>query len=340
MPECIAAFEGARFAFFDDIPEDLRVGLRPARQELDAWVRFSNAASSRPAGYREGLPRSGGPYLRFATTNSTICWPPTSPSPHARDAQQFVYFAHALSGGTLSRIGGPRSASRCRLRSGGDDADARQRRAGDAVPRSRLALESYWSRGAIKLGRRSCPLRLPSRARRAAGADQVDEAGRLAAEFEERLREASPLRLLCPTLRRRRATPIEDAAHAWDETASPPVTSPRSSAAARPDRRPRRSPSAGRSTMPASTRGTRPTTSARSATSTARARASTTPPPHTVSCEALAARSAAAAATGCSGRHRWTLPAALNRSRPWHRMPLLFSLLISTRCGTTCGPGT
>ena len=134
-------------------------------------------------------------------------------------------------------------------------------------------------------------------------------------------------RAVRPALRRRRVdTPIEDTAVEWSERVAPPRARRRAhdpaAATSAPSTRWRRP---GSSTRWRSTRGTPPTSSGRSATSTAPARPSTTP-----------ARRTAWATAGSRSRRcatRWPAPRragpsrCVNRYVEWHRLPVPLGLL-------------
>lgn len=218
----IAAFKGARLTFHDDMPDDLRVGFAQPGRSYEAMVRFSNAASShRPdtekdfRGLAVRILVTDGEQHDFLATNFPVS--------HARDARQFVYFAHALSGGTVSRVGGLVSLA---FRFGPSETIRMMRNVvpGRSVPRS-LALETYWSRGAMRWGEEAVRfLFLPAR-----GAPPAQEPGDkpayLESELTDRLRGDDVSFDFC--VQRYvddEKTPIEDTAIEWTETASLPLS--------------------------------------------------------------------------------------------------------------------
>ena len=143
------------------------------------------------------------------------------PVPHARDARQFVLFAHAVSGGALSKASGlahlTRQLGLKEVRRMLDNVRAALRHC-DSV-----ALETYWSRGAIRWGDEA--VRYFFRPARATpGAFPAHGAGRLSAEFEARLRQADvTFELYVQRFVSEERTPIEDAAHEWAERDSQPI---------------------------------------------------------------------------------------------------------------------
>jgi Animal haem peroxidase/Catalase len=218
----IAACAGASFAFHDNIPADLRVGFAQPGKSYNALVRFSNAASSHQADTEKDF-RGLAVRILVSDDEQHDLLATNFPVSHARDASQFVYFAHALAGGTISRIGGLLGLA---FRFGPSETIRMLRNVlpGRSVPRS-LALESYWSRGAIKWGDEA--VRFIFRPVR--GASPAPEPGSnpafLEAEFVGRLRDGDVKFDFC--LQRYvddEKTPIEDTAIEWSEAASLPVS--------------------------------------------------------------------------------------------------------------------
>ena len=96
----IAAFEGATFAFDADLPEDLVVGFAQPGKSYPALIRFSNAASVPQPDTSKDF-RGLAVRILVSDDEQHDLLATNFPVSHARDARQFVYFAHALAGGSL-----------------------------------------------------------------------------------------------------------------------------------------------------------------------------------------------------------------------------------------------
>lgn len=217
----IAAFAGGRLVFADNLPPDLVVGFARPGAGYPACVRFSNAASIPGSdeekdlrGLAVRIEAGAGEHHDLLATNY--------PVPHARDAEQFVRFAHAVAGGRLSRVTGllgllGRLGPRETLRMLGNIRKAR--RTCESV-----ALETYWSRGAIRWGDEAVRYFFRPVTGTPPVAGSFSGVGRLEAEYAARQRAGEvAFDLLVQRFVDEARTPIEDAAHAWDETVSPPV---------------------------------------------------------------------------------------------------------------------
>jgi hypothetical protein len=144
------------------------------------------------------------------------------PVPHARDAQQFVAFALAMAGSRIRGIPklfwsvGPSEAVRM-LR---NVSQASKR------PVRSVALESYWSRGAMLWGDAG-PVRYflrPAQGVQPAGPPVPGDANYLRGEIGNRLLGADVVFDFCvQRYLDEDTTPIEDAANEWRESDSPPV---------------------------------------------------------------------------------------------------------------------
>lgn len=219
--KAIAGAAGARLEFADGLPEDLRVGFAQPGRSYEAQVRFSNASSRIEPddgkdlrGLAIRVKVSDDEHHDLLATN----WPVS----HARDARQFVIFAHALAGGRLSRLAGLvklmftlgpfetvrmlRNVSRGRRRS------------------ASLALETYWSRGAIAWGDEAVRYLFRPAPGAPAAAPGFTGPARLEQEFASRLANGDVCFELCvQRFVDERRTPIEDTAIEWTEAASPPI---------------------------------------------------------------------------------------------------------------------
>ena len=217
----IAAFEGAAFVFSDDLPANLHVGFAQPGRSYPAFVRFSNASSTPQADTKKDF-RGLAVRILVSDKEQHDLLATNFPVSHARDARQFVYFAHALAGGSLSRVAG---LCGLMVRFGPPETIRMLRNVlgGQAASRS-LALETYWSRGAMKWGDNA--VRFIFRPARGAAEPREMVAGPafLEAELVDRLRKGDVRFEFCiqPYVNDK-LTPIEDTAVEWREPASPPV---------------------------------------------------------------------------------------------------------------------
>ncbi len=216
----IAAFGGATLRFVDDLPPDLQVGFTQPGAEYPVEVRFSNAASTLKSDDEKDLRGLG---LRIAVskdehhdllaTNFAV--------PHARDAYQFVTFAHAVAGGTVSRVVG---IGRLLFVFGPSETLRIIRNLREALRVCEsLAFETYWSRGAIRWGDEAVRYFLrPLNPNSVMG--EFTGPARLEAEFAARLAMDDVQFELCvQRFIDEATTPIEDAATEWRDVDSPPV---------------------------------------------------------------------------------------------------------------------
>jgi len=216
------AVDDAELTFLD-LPPDLEVGFARSGAVYPALVRFSNAAGTvRPDGDKDlrgvavRVTTQAGEQHDLLATNFPVS--------HARDARQFVRFAVATAGGTVSRIVGlaglvvscgPRETLRM-LR----NVQAARRTIGS------IATETYWSRGAIAWGDTLAVRYLlkPAPGRPDAPPPARHDPDFLSHEVARRLAAGDVCFELC--LQRfydAKATPIEDTAVEWSERAAPPV---------------------------------------------------------------------------------------------------------------------
>jgi hypothetical protein len=183
-------------------------------------VRLSNA-SGVPQG--DAAPDMRGAALRICHPQGDVhdLLMTSFPTSHARNARQFVTFAVIASG--------PREAMKVRLVEAFGEAEA-QRMLGNirqgVRPSPSLALETFWSRGAVLWG--DAPVRfqlLPATGAETSGSDAAGAAteNALRAEFTARLRRgAVRYRLALQRFVDEERTPIEDGASDWEHT-SPPI---------------------------------------------------------------------------------------------------------------------
>ncbi|MFQ3555351.1 hypothetical protein QZN11_00845 [Streptomyces gramineus] len=220
----VVGVDNAELAFRDDLPADLQAGEFTAGARLPAVVRLSNASGAiRP---------DGSPDLRGAALGLTLpsgrehdLLMTSYPVSHARDAHQFVEIARIGAGPKLLVL--PRMLVKF-----GPSETARVlhnlRQANRPSPG--LALESYWSRGAVLWGDagpvrfRLGPLNPLSRPEGAAPRtpSPSDSPDALQADFAARLSDA-PVRFALHVQKfvSERLTPIEDGSVEWKESDSP-----------------------------------------------------------------------------------------------------------------------
>lgn len=216
-----AAFEGATFAFNDDLPEDLRIGFAQPGKRYPALVRFSNASSIPQTDTKKDF-RGLAVRVVVSDDEQHDLMATNFPVSHARDADQFVHFAHALAGGTFSRLGG---LTGLMFRFGPSETVRMLRNVlpGRSTPRS-IALESYWSRGAMKWGDNAVRYIFRPAPDTPVADEPTDNPVFLETEFVERLRTGDVRFEFC--LQRyvdEKGTPIEDTAVEWLETTSPAI---------------------------------------------------------------------------------------------------------------------
>ncbi|MFF4118872.1 hypothetical protein ACFY0P_36260 [Streptomyces sp. NPDC001714] len=217
----VVGVDNAELAFRTDLPSDLWAGDFTAGARLPAVVRLSNASGTvRP---------DGSPDLRGAALKLTLpgggehdLLMTSYPVSHARDATQFVEIARIGAGPKplvlprmLARLGPAETARVLR--------NLRQANR----PSPGLALESYWSRGAVLWGATG-PVRFrlsplgPLDNPAPPPALPPDSPDALQADFAARLSDASVrFALHIQKYVSERLTPIEDGAVEWKESDSP-----------------------------------------------------------------------------------------------------------------------
>ena len=203
--KAVLGVTNAKLAVLSDIPERFRVGYFRPGAEYQAVVRLSNANGNRQADYKRDM-RGAAVRITVSDDEHHDLLMTNFPVSHARDARQFVAFAKAMSGSKLLLFPrlifdvGPFEMIRM----------LRNVTRGARVVDS-LALETYWSRGAILWG--DTPVRYLLRP--AANAPRAPEASRWDADFlhheiANRLRRGDiTFDLLVQSFVDERHTPIE-----------------------------------------------------------------------------------------------------------------------------------
>jgi heme peroxidase/catalase len=219
----VYAGRNAELRFVDDLPQDLRAGFAQPGKSYRTTVRLSNADGERQA---DDKPDLRGIALRVeAGDGETHDLPATNfPVSHARNARQFVAFAQATAGGAIGRLLGLIGLA---IAFGPSEALRMLRNVLKARRKVKsLALQTYWSRGAIRWGETLAVRYLIRPAPNAAPAPEPvgSDPDFLASELRQRLEGGDVRFELC--VQRYvddRSTPIEDTAVEWTEQASPPV---------------------------------------------------------------------------------------------------------------------
>ncbi|MFI8277438.1 peroxidase family protein [Streptomyces sp. NPDC085929] len=226
--KAVLGVENARLAFAEDLPQDLRTGFASPAAEYPVTVRLSNANGARMPDHAPDL-RGAALRIEVGPDESHDLLMTSFPVSHARNAREFVEFAKAMAGAdttlrkasalflTLPLAVGWSTAARMR----------RNVRAGTSRTVHSLALETYWSRGAILWGDQG-PVRYQLRpsaphASPATGPSRTDP-DHLHHELAHRLKEADVVfGLYVQRYVDARRTPIEDGATEWTEADAPVV---------------------------------------------------------------------------------------------------------------------
>ena len=218
----ILAVTNARFLVADNLPEELQQGFMRPGAEYSATVRLSNASGVHQADKSRDL---RGMAVRVAVSDDEIPRPPDDQPfrcRHARDAKQFVAFANAMAGnravGIVKLMASVGPGETVRM--------FRNVLAGARRKVLSLALESFWSRGAMLWGSAG-PVRYfvrPARGAASAVTPPGDDPNYLSREFGERLAGDDVDYEFC--IQRyvdEKKTPVEDAAVEWKLSDSPAI---------------------------------------------------------------------------------------------------------------------
>jgi Animal haem peroxidase/Catalase len=222
--KAVLAVEEAELRFRDDLPDDLRVGFAQPGKAYPAVVRISNAANRGQPDYKPDL-RGIALRITVSPKEQHDLLATNYPVSHARNAYQFVAFALATAGGTLSRLKGLLKLIFTvglfeTIRMLANVSKARKHKV-----RS-VALETYWSRGAMCWGKDQAVRFLIRPQDGAPGAPDPSKTDPeyLAKEAALRLARGDIVFELC--IQRfvdRKKTPIEDTSIEWKADVSPPV---------------------------------------------------------------------------------------------------------------------
>ncbi|WP_327588194.1 catalase [Nonomuraea sp. NBC_00507] len=226
--KAILGVENARLRFHPDLPEDLRTGFVRPGAEYPVIVRLSNASGVRQADFAPDL-RGAALRIQVGPERAHDLLMTNFPVSHARHAREFVAFAQAMAGANSTLRKGFALFVKLPIAVGWS-ASARMRRNVTSGTRRKvrsLALETYWSRGAIMWGNAG-PVRY--RLRPAAGAPIAPSPSEtdpdyLRHELTERLARSDAVFELC--VQRYvdpRHTPVENGAADWKDEDAPVVS--------------------------------------------------------------------------------------------------------------------
>ncbi|MFJ8159124.1 hypothetical protein [Streptomyces sp. NPDC094468] len=208
----------AELSFRDDLPSDLHAGHFVAGAKFSTIVRLSNASGMARS---DMMPDLRGAALKISLPDNTYhdLLMASYPISHARDATQFVEIAR-IGAGPFNRIRSQMIEIFGLLETERIINNLRQANR----PSKSLALESYWSRGAILWGDAG-PVKLrlsPVLDNCTALESMKDSDDALRFDFATRLNNAAVLFALhVQKYKNEQSTPIEDAAVEWKEEDAP-----------------------------------------------------------------------------------------------------------------------
>jgi hypothetical protein len=216
----ILAVANAKLTISTNIPKAFQVGYFRPGAEHATTVRLSNANGARRADYERDM-RGAALRVKVSDDEYHDLLMTNFPVSHARDAFQFVAFARAMAGSKLLIL------PRLILNVGLFETIRMLRNVSSGARRvDSLALEAYWSRGAILWGTAG-PVRYLLRP--AEDMPKAPEASRtdpdyLHREIADRLRKGEiRFHLLLQPYVDEKQTPIEDGAVEWKESISVPI---------------------------------------------------------------------------------------------------------------------
>ncbi len=219
--KAIVATPNAEFRFSEELSPEFRAAFAAPGAAYPVTVRISNASGAHQPDKERDL---RGIALRVKVSDQEYhdLLMTNFPVPHARDARQFVAFALAMSGSRILAIPkvlwsvGPLEAFRM----------LRNVSTASKRPVRSVALESYWSRGAMLWGDAG-PIRYflrPAQGAQPADAPVSGDANYLRSEIGNRLSTADVVFDFCvQRFVDENKTPIENAAKGWKQSDSPAV---------------------------------------------------------------------------------------------------------------------
>jgi Animal haem peroxidase/Catalase len=219
--KAVLGVENAKLQVLPEIAIQFQVGYFRPGADYQASVRLSNANGARQADHKRDM-RGAAVRVKVSDGEYHDLLMTSFPVSHARDARQFVAFAKAMAGSRLLVL--PRL-----IMSVGPFEMIRILRnviKASAHRVDSLALETYWSRGAILWGNAG-PVRYLLRPSKAAA--KAPEASRsdpdyLHHEIANRLRKDDvAFDLFLQPYADEKQTPLEDGSVEWKESISPPV---------------------------------------------------------------------------------------------------------------------
>lgn len=206
----------AKFKFLETLPDELKTGFAQPGSAYCTIVRLSNAKDVHQSDSKRTL-RGIALRIEASAGQSHDLLMTNAPVPHARDGNQFVAFALAMSGNEFIGIFklifkvGPSEAIRMLIN---------LRPA--TRPVASLALETFWSRGAMLWGDAG-PVRFLLRPKDAASAT-VNVTPDLRQEIAARLASGDVIYEFCvQKFVSEATTPIENAAQEWKESDTKPI---------------------------------------------------------------------------------------------------------------------
>jgi len=214
----------AALAFLDDLPPDLCTGFAKPGVAYPTTVRISNAHGTSQADDKPDM-RGIALRVRVSSQQTHDLLATNFPVSHARNARQFVAFAKATAGGPISSLYGIASlgfkfGARETVRMFANVLKARNRKVAS------LALETFWSRGAICWGEGLAVRYLirPAPGTRPGPRSPGHDPNYLSRELTHRLEAGDVHFQLCvQCFVDEHSTPIEDTAVEWMEQVSAPV---------------------------------------------------------------------------------------------------------------------
>ncbi|MFK0164480.1 peroxidase family protein [Rhizobium sp. NPDC090279] len=222
--KAVFAAVDAELTFADDLPDDLTVGFAQPGRTYSAIVRLSNASGYGQPDYKPDL-RGLAVRVKVSDEEQHDLLATNFPVSHARDARQFVAFAKATAGGRISRLFGVLGL----VFTFGPSETLRMIR-NVTTGRNRkvrsMALETFWSRGAICWGEQHAVRYLfrPTPGAAAAPDPSATDPSYLSAELAQRLDLGDICYEFClQSFVDAQSTPIEDTSIEWMTTASPPI---------------------------------------------------------------------------------------------------------------------